>query len=160
MKGMSLIVKTITRWVKVFIFLFGVYITITGHLTPGGGFAGGVIIVFFFILLILAYGKEEAMKNVPRKLSSIMDSSGALLFITVALLGFAFGGMFFENFIQKIVQGQEHALLSAGTIPISNVAICFKVAGSLFSVFLIMSVLRIIDRKDKTKEYVQNVEDE
>ena len=42
MSGMTVIVKTITRWVKVFIFLFGAYIIVTGHLSPGGGFAGGV----------------------------------------------------------------------------------------------------------------------
>ena len=42
MKGMTVIVKTVTRWVKVFIFLYGIYIIITGHLSPGGGFAGGV----------------------------------------------------------------------------------------------------------------------
>ena len=29
-------------WVKVLIVLFGIYIILFGHLTPGGGFAGGV----------------------------------------------------------------------------------------------------------------------
>jgi multisubunit Na+/H+ antiporter MnhB subunit len=159
MKGMSLIVKTIARWVKIFILLFGIYITITGHLTPGGGFAGGVIIVFLYILLVLAYGKEEAFKNSPKKLSSILDSSGALVFLTVGVLGFFFGGIFFDNFIQKIIPGQEFELLSAGTIPVSNIAICFKVAGSLFSVFLILSVLRIREAKDR-KEYIQEMEEE
>jgi multisubunit Na+/H+ antiporter MnhB subunit len=159
MKGMSLIVKTIARWVKIFILLFGIYITITGHLTPGGGFAGGVIIVFLYILLVLAYGKEEAFKHSPKKLSSILDSSGALVFLTVGVLGFFFGGIFFDNFIQKIIPGQEFELLSAGTIPVSNIAICFKVAGSLFSVFLILSVLRIREAKDR-KEYIQEMEEE
>ena len=41
MKGMTIIVKTITSWVKMLIFLFGIYIILFGHLTPGGGFAGG-----------------------------------------------------------------------------------------------------------------------
>ena len=44
MKGMTVIVKTIASWVKVLIFLFGLYIIIFGHLTPGGGFSGGVIL--------------------------------------------------------------------------------------------------------------------
>jgi len=38
MKGMTIIVKTIGSWVKVLIFLFGIYIVLFGHLTPGGGF--------------------------------------------------------------------------------------------------------------------------
>ena len=54
MKGMTLIVKTVTRWVKVFIFQYGIYVIITGHLAPGGGFAGGVIIACSYILLTLA----------------------------------------------------------------------------------------------------------
>ena len=37
MKGMTLIVKTISSWVKVLIFLFGIYIILFGDLGPGGG---------------------------------------------------------------------------------------------------------------------------
>ena len=99
MKGMSTIVKTVARWVRVFILLYGVYITITGHLTPGGGFAGGVIISCLYILLVLAYGKELALKRFPRKLASSLDSIGAIIFLSVALLGFYFGGIFFIEFI-------------------------------------------------------------
>jgi multisubunit Na+/H+ antiporter MnhB subunit len=77
MKGMSLIVKTIGGWVKVLIFLFGVYIVIFGHLTPGGGFAGGVILASCYILLMLAFGKEQAEKNMPLVLVSRLDCLGA-----------------------------------------------------------------------------------
>ena len=52
MKGMTVIVKTIASWVKVLIFLFGIYIIIFGHLTPGGGFAGGVILASSYVLLM------------------------------------------------------------------------------------------------------------
>ena len=55
MKGMTVIVKTIASWVKVLIFLFGIYIIIFGHLTPGGGFAGGVILASSYVLLMLAF---------------------------------------------------------------------------------------------------------
>ena len=40
--GMSVIVKTVTRLTVGLIFLYGIYIVLHGHLTPGGGFAGGV----------------------------------------------------------------------------------------------------------------------
>ena len=40
--GMSLIVRTICRWLKGFILLYGIHIILYGHLTPGGGFAGGI----------------------------------------------------------------------------------------------------------------------
>ena len=63
MKGMTIIVKTVSSWVKVLIFLFGIYVTIFGHLTPGGGFAGGVILAGSYILLMLAFGREYAEEN-------------------------------------------------------------------------------------------------
>ena len=55
MAGMTIIVKTISSWVKVLIIVFGVYIILFGHLTPGGGFAGGVILASSYILLMLAF---------------------------------------------------------------------------------------------------------
>lgn len=57
-KGMSLIVKVITRLTVGLILLFGIYIVLHGHVSPGGGFAGGVIIALSFIHLMLAYGKD------------------------------------------------------------------------------------------------------
>ncbi len=160
MKGMSVIVKTVTRWVKVFIFLYGIYITITGHLTPGGGFAGGVIIACSYMLLTLAYGKEFAFKRFGSRTASGLDSLGALLFLTVALFGLGFGGIFFSNFLQARYPGVEFHLLSAGTIPISNIAICIKVGTSLFLIFIIMSVLRIVIAEDGTKKMIQEEEEE
>ena len=76
MKGMTLIVKTVTRWVKVFIFLFGVYIVITGHLGPGGGFAGGLIIACSYILLTLAF--FSAISTSPAGAFSLMRSKYSL----------------------------------------------------------------------------------
>ncbi len=51
--GMSMIVKTVTRWLKGPILLFGIYIVLYGHITPGGGFGGGVIIASAFILVMV-----------------------------------------------------------------------------------------------------------
>jgi multicomponent Na+:H+ antiporter subunit B len=160
MKGMSIIVKTVTRWVKVFIFLFGVFIAITGHLGPGGGFAGGVIIACSYILLTLAYGKEFAEKRLGFHTAAGLDCLGALIFLGVALVGLGVGGVFFINFLQKQFPGQDFALLSSGTIPISNLAICLKVGASLFAIFIILSVLRIVGKADGSKEMIQEEEEE
>jgi multisubunit Na+/H+ antiporter MnhB subunit len=151
MKGMSLIVKTIGGWVKVLIFLFGVYIVIFGHLTPGGGFAGGVILASCYILLMLAFGKEQAEKNMPLVLVSRLDCLGAILFAFIAVLGLAVGGSFFVNFLhQEYWKGEPFALISAGTIPLCNIAIGLKVGASLFMVVFILSIFRP-DRNEERK---------
>jgi len=141
MKGMTVIVKTVSSWVKVLIFLFGIYIIIFGHLTPGGGFAGGVILASSYVLLMLAFGREFAEENLPLPLASKLDCIGALLFALIAILGLVFGGSFFINFLyQKYLPGQALNLISAGTIPLSNIAIGLKVGASLFLVILTLSV--------------------
>ena len=160
MKGMTPIVKTVTRWVKVFIFLYGIYIVITGHLSPGGGFAGGVIIACSYMLLTLAYGKEFAFGRFGTKLAGHLDSSGALIFLAVALFGLGIGGVFFSNFLLVRYSGEEFTLLSSGTILISNIAVGLKVAASLFLVFAILSVLRIVTAGDGSLTMIQEEEEE
>ena len=160
MKGMTVIVRTIARWVKVFIFLYGCLITITGHLTPGGGFAGGVIIAASFILITLADGKELALRQLPLRAAVGLDSLGGLLFLIVGLLGIGFGGIFFSNWIQQRFPGGDFRLLSSGVIPVYNIAICLKVGASLFITFLIMSVLRIVVQKGGSFRMVQDEEEE
>lgn len=146
MKGMTVIVKTIASWIKVLIFLFGIYIVIFGHLTPGGGFAGGVILASSYVLLMLAFGREFAEENLSLPVASKLDCVGALLFAAIALFGLFYGAAsFFYNFIQQqYLADKETAfhLISAGTIPLSNLAIGLKVGASLFLVVLVLSVFR------------------
>ncbi len=144
-KGMSLIVKTITRLTVGIIFLYGVYIVTHGHLSPGGGFAGGVIIALSFIHLILAYGKEVAFKKLSEARASIWESTGAILFLSIALLGFT-GGYFFLNFIPK---GEPFRLFSAGIIPLCNIAISFKVGAGIFAIFVALILLKLDVGKKK-----------
>ena len=142
MKGMTIIVKTVSSWVKVLIVLFGIYIVLFGHLTPGGGFAGGVILASSYVLLMLAFGREFVEKDLPLALDSKLDCLGAFMFALIAILGFVFGGTFFANFLFE-KYGQPLKLLSAGTIPLSNIAIGLKVGASLFLIIFSLSVCRI-----------------
>jgi len=151
MTGMTVIVKTVTRWAKCFILIYGIYIVLYGHLTPGGGFAGGIILASSFILLTLAFGKDVALKKLPKSIASELDSVGALMFLIIALLGIAFASGFFVNFAQRMFPGSDFNLYSAGIIPFCNIAIALKVGSSLFMVFIILSVLRVVLKGDRHK---------
>jgi multicomponent Na+:H+ antiporter subunit B len=135
--GMTLIVKTITRLTVGLILLFGIYIILHGHLSPGGGFAGGVIVALSFVHLMLAFGKDIAVSKVSKNLASNLESIGALMFLSIALLGFL-GGSFFLNILPK---GTPFNLFSAGIIPLCNIAIGIKVGVGLFAIFLALVVL-------------------
>ena len=135
--GMTIIVKTITRLTIGLILLFGIYIILHGHLSPGGGFAGGVIVALSFVHLMLAFGKDVAISKVSKNLASNLESIAALMFLSIALLGFL-GGSFFLNILSK---GTPFNLFSAGIIPLCNIAIGIKVGVGLFAIFLTLVIV-------------------
>ncbi len=137
--GMTLIVKTITRLTVGLILLFGIYIVAHGHVSPGGGFAGGVIIALSFIHIMLAFGKDAAFKKINYNIASFFESMGAIIFVTLALLGIG-SGYFFFNFLSK---GESFKLFSSGLIPLYNVAISLKVGAGLFIVFIILAMFKL-----------------
>jgi len=137
--GMTLIVKTITRLTVGLILLFGVYIVLHGHISPGGGFAGGLIIALSFIHLMLAFGKDATLKRLSEAKAAFLESIGALLFLLIGTLGL-FAGYFFINYFTN--KGEPFTLFSAGIIPLCNIAIAIKVGVGLFSIFVVLVVLQ------------------
>ena len=144
--GMSIIVKTITRLTVGLILLYGIYILSHGHVSPGGGFAGGVIVALSFIHIMLAYGKEEVFKRLSKSAAAFFESFGAIAFLAIAMLGFT-GGYFFLNFFAD--KGEPFKLFSAGIIPLCNIAISIKVGAGLFSIVVILVLLKFTMKKEK-----------
>ena len=139
-KGMSSIVRTVTALVAGLIAVFGVYIVLYGHLTPGGGFSGGVILGCGLILLCLAFGREFVEELIGERTATIFDCVGALAFLAIATLVGYHGGVFFYNVLFK---GEPRFLLTDGGIIMPcNVAIAIKVGACLFGVFLALAVFR------------------
>ena len=137
--GMTLIVKTITRLLAGFILLYGLYVVIYGHLSPGGGFAGGVVLGCGLILVVLAFGRRFVVQFVSERGAGLWDSAGALAFLGIAVLGYL-AGQFFQNFLHP---GEPFQLFSGGTIPLSNVAIGIKVSACLFVVFVVLAAFKM-----------------
>ena len=141
--GMSMIVRAVTRWLKGPILLFGIYIVIYGHITPGGGFGGGVIIACAFILIMLALGGQSGLGVFSKSWASRFDSIGLLIFLLVGWLGtYWASGYFFANFVNTPEQAW-FTLFSGGTMPVMNVALGLKVASALFLVFAVLTGLQI-----------------
>jgi multisubunit Na+/H+ antiporter MnhB subunit len=140
MTGMTIIVKTVAEWIKGFILFYGVYIVLQGHLSPGGGFAGGVIIACSFIMMELAFGKDQARKELSQHGSHLLDEYGALAILFMGLIGFFLPDMpFFSNVLLHTPFQAPFHILSAGSIPLINLAIGLKVGTGLYSVYTHLS---------------------
>lgn len=140
MEGMSTIVKKVASLLAGLIFLYGIYIILHGHLTPGGGFAGGAIIAGAFILLILANGSSALNLKKEISGSSNTESLAILLVVILALMAMCLGlKVFFSNFLPLGVPGE---LVSAGVIPLYNIFIGMEVAGAFLTIFLALVIFK------------------
>ncbi|MCK4644341.1 cation:proton antiporter [bacterium] len=123
-KSPSLILNAGSTFLFPFILLFGIYIFIHGHLSPGGGFQGGAVIASGFLISYLGYPK----KRISEKGIHIVESLGGTLFILIGLLGLLLGGYFLSNILPK---GTVNTLVSGGIIPLLYVLIGIKVGAEL-----------------------------
>jgi len=141
-EGMTIIVKTVTRLTVWIVLLYGFYIILHGHLTPGGGFGGGVILALAFLNVLLAFGKEFTKKWLNIAFLEHVEATSALLFLIMGIIGLLAGGSFLVNFLSH---GKLFALFSSGTIPILNIVIGFKVAMSLFLVVWVLAGVNLTE---------------
>jgi multisubunit Na+/H+ antiporter MnhB subunit len=140
MKGMTVIVKKTTQVLAGIIFLYGAYVIIHGHLTPGGGFAGGVIIAGAFILVTLAYGSDFLNLKKEEAESTATENISILMAILLSIFGlFLSTRIFFLNFLPKGTVGE---LISAGVLPLYNIFIGIEVASSIFVIFLALVIYK------------------
>lgn len=142
MKGMTLIVKTTVMFLIGFILLFGIYVTLTGHLSPGGGFGGGVILAAGLLLVVLAFGADAVSKKLGHNMALLWESVGAIGFLCIAVLGFL-GGTFFGHLVTP---ESGFGLLAGGSIVYANLAIGLKVGAGLFGAFLMLAAFRAFER--------------
>ncbi|KYK36121.1 MAG: hypothetical protein HXS46_16385 [Theionarchaea archaeon] len=126
--GMSIIVKTATRFLAPIMLLFGVYIILTGHVSPGGGFQGGVILGSVLLLFFIAFGMREG--RFTENLASLIEDVSALLLVMVGLVGILVGKEFLSNFLVGSALDT-----GAGTIPLVNTLIGLKVGTAFIVLF-------------------------
>ena len=143
---LSKIVRTVTNQLILFILIFGLYIIAHGHLTPGGGFQGGAVIVSGMVMLLVAFNHQEVKKVLRERLLSIMESTGALIFIGLAFAGI--GTAFFYNLlVGSPIFGRipptgpnPGDIWTGGVIPLMNFAVGLKVAAGLTAVVLALAL--------------------
>ena len=127
-KPSSEIVETATELLLPMVILFGIYVFLNGHLSPGGGFQGGAIIASGTMFLLLALPES----HISRLFISIMESLSGFSYVVVGVLGVILAGGFLDNRIMGL--GTFGSLFSAGAIPLIYVFVGIKVGFELSAV--------------------------
>jgi len=131
----DLIVKTITRLIIPFIQLYGIFIILHGHLSPGGGFSGGAILGASIVLYSLSFGLEKASKKLSHETSSIIETAGILWYIVLGLVGIFMRGFFLTNRGAGFPMGEAGGVISSGMIALITLGIGAKVASTMITLF-------------------------
>jgi energy-converting hydrogenase B subunit I len=143
---LSKIVRTVANQLILFILIFGLYVIGHGHLTPGGGFQGGAVVVSGVVMLLVAFNSKELKESLRERVLSIMESTGALVFVALAFAGL--GTVFFYNFLVgspifgdiPIPGPNPGNLWTGGFIPLMNFAVGLKVVAGLSAVVLALAL--------------------
>ncbi len=140
--GMSVIVRTVTRFTYALIIVFGFYVIMHGHLTPGGGFQGGAVVASAFALVLVAFGTAGLKGILNHHLLQSLEEVGALAFLGLAFAGV--GTAFFYNILANsgpaFGGSDPAALASGGLLPLMNWAVGLKVMTGIASILIIMVI--------------------
>ncbi|MDY6801368.1 MAG: Na(+)/H(+) antiporter subunit B [Bacteroidota bacterium] len=128
LRATSEILDTASKVLVPVIFLFGIYVFINGHLTPGGGFQGGAIIASGLVLILLS----KPLRQISHRLISIIESISGLSFVLLGVAGILFAAGFLDNRILSL--GEFGTIFSAGLIPIIYIFVGLKVGAELSSI--------------------------
>jgi multicomponent Na+:H+ antiporter subunit B len=127
-KPASEIVETATELLLPMVILFGIYVFLNGHLSPGGGFQGGAIIASGTMFLLLALPES----HISRLLIATIESLSGFSYVVVGVLGVILAGGFLDNRIMDL--GTYGSLFSAGAIPLIYLFVGLKVGFELSAV--------------------------
>ncbi|MGN0777869.1 MAG: hydrogen gas-evolving membrane-bound hydrogenase subunit E [Aristaeellaceae bacterium] len=114
------------------ILLFGIYVILNGHISPGGGFSGGAVMGAGLILYLNAFGFKKTERFFTFKTFRTV-SLCALSFYALSKAYSFFTG---ANHLHSIITpGTPGKLFSAGLIPYLNIAVGLVVCCTMYAFY-------------------------
>lgn len=114
------------------IFIFGIYIILNGHLSPGGGFSGGAIIGAGLMLYTSAYGFEKTQRFFDEHIYKIAKITALCMYGIIGSYFYITGANGIENHIPLGVPGH---ILSSGIILPINICVGLEVACTMYAFY-------------------------
>jgi len=115
------------------IMLFGVYVVLNGHLSPGGGFSGGAIIGSGLILYQNAFGFKKAKAVFNAKTYKTISAGALLTYCLCKTYSFYTGANHLDSHIPLGIPGH---ILSSGLILILNICVGMVVACTMYTFYV------------------------
>ena len=114
------------------ILMFGVYVILNGHISPGGGFSGGAIMGAGLILYLNAFG----FKRTERFFTFTTFKIVSCVALSFYALSKAYSFFTSANHLPSIITtGTPGMIFSAGLIPYLNIAVGLVVCCTMYAFY-------------------------
>lgn len=114
------------------IFIFGIYVVLNGHLSPGGGFSGGAILGAGLILYVSAYGFKRTQRFFNEQIYKVAKITALCMYGIIGSYFYITGANGIENHIPLGTPGH---ILSSGIILPINVCVGLEVACTMYAFY-------------------------
>ena len=114
------------------ILLFGVYVILNGHLSPGGGFSGGAVLGGGLILASLVLGEERMEGLLPGRRTTFLTAVCLLAYAVMKGYSFFTGG---NHVGPDVPKGNPGDLFSGGLILPLNICVGIIVACTMYTFY-------------------------
>lgn len=123
-----------SRLLTPYIMVFGWYVIIHGHYSPGGGFQGGALLAASILLIRVAGGKQIAKLQIQEFATTPLAIIGVLIYFLTGVAAMATGG-YFLDYGQLPISGMEPAYLRYTGILIIEIGIGLAVMAILVMIY-------------------------
>lgn len=138
-KKKSVIVKSAADLFLPLACIYGAYVVLHGHLSPGGGFQGGVLIASAILLVFLGYGSLKVKKTFNDHKLHSSETVAEIIYVVLGLLGIIAGFNFCANFVFDN--------LGFDTSVLMNHAVGYHVMGGI--ICLLSMMLSLLDKDEE-----------
>ncbi len=122
--GLSIVAKTATRIIIVFILVVAAAVALHGHLTPGGGFQAGSIAAVAAALIIVTFSLYSFVRiGATKERLLALRSNGLMGIVLTALLLFILG----------LIMGVKGFIMQNQVKPISPLGLPYEIMGMITS---------------------------
>ena len=130
------ILQKVVSLVMPCIFLFGIYVVLNGHISPGGGFSGGAIMGAGLILYGSAFGTDKVREIFTMKTFRRITSSALLCYAASKAYSFYTGA---NGLPTGIPLGTPGAIFSSGLILVLDICVGMVVACTMYGFYVLFA---------------------